>query len=201
MYNFYNFEDDNSTVFRDTVTIIAVVFICLFIIALPHINPKAKKDDNITEPAGNVIVNITWQDQIDADVDLWVKGPGDQHAVGYSNKNGVTFNLLRDDLGLIGDSTLLNYENAYTRGIKEGEYAVNVHMYSNRSSVWPIKVRIVVSVVTDVKGKSASKEIVATDVELHRDGEERTAIRFRLKSNGDLVQGSLNTLHLPLRSQ
>ena len=61
-------------------------------------------------------------------VDLWVKAP-DDIPVGYSNRGGLFFNLLRDDLGVYKDPTPINYEVAYSRGINPGEHIVNLHLY------------------------------------------------------------------------
>jgi hypothetical protein len=87
-----------------------------------------------------------------------VQAPGDR-PVGYSNKSGQIFNLLRDDLGKAHDITDYNYEVAYTRG---GEYVVNLHMYRGRSVSYPVAVKIVASVKGDPTG--AAKQLVAATV-------------------------------------
>ena len=73
------------------------------------------------------IFELFWDPNLDADIDLWVKGPNDG-SVGYSKPSGLVFNLLRDDRGLVGDHTPLNYEISFTRGIIPGEYQANVHL-------------------------------------------------------------------------
>ena len=123
--------------------------------------------------------------------------PGDV-AVGYSNKSGKIFNLLRDDLGRAQDITDYNYEVAYTRGTPGGEYVVNIHMYRGRSVSYPVGVKIVASVKRDPTG--AARRLVATTVELRKESQELTALRFRLDSNGGLVAGSVNSLFKPLRA-
>ena len=188
--------DDHSTVFRDVIFIIALVFILMWLVALFHINPEAETEDKVIEPPGSVLVNIFWQDGLDSDVDLWVKGPKDKRGIGYSNKSGVNFNLLRDDLGNISDVTDLNFENAYTRGISPGEYIVNVHMFSNRSPVWPIKVKILVTLKSPSTGKV--KDIGSVEVELRKNGEEITAIRFTLDEDGKV--SDVNHVFKGLRS-
>jgi hypothetical protein len=129
-------------------------------------------------------------------VDLWVQAPGDR-PVGYSNKSGQIFNLLRDDLGKAHDITDYNYEVAYTRGTPGGEYVVNLHMYRGRSVSYPVAVKIVASVKGDPTG--AAKQLVAATVQLRKEGQELTALRFRLDRNGGLVAGSVNSLFKPLR--
>ena len=104
-------EEDTGTVFRDTIMLALAGFVSVVVLLLPHINPKAKEaDPGVTAP-GNVIIEAQWADGLDADVDLWVRAPGDR-PVGYSNKAGKIFNLLRDDLGKPLDITNLNYEVA-----------------------------------------------------------------------------------------
>ena len=76
--------------------------------------------------------------------------------VGYSNKSGQIFNLLRDDLGRAQDMTDYNYEVAYTRGTPGGEYVVNVHMYRGRSVSYPVAVKIVASVKRDPPARPSS---------------------------------------------
>ena len=76
------------------------------------------------------MIEARWPDGVDADVDLWVQAPGDV-PVGYSNKGGAIFNLLRDDLGQRADATGMNYEVSYARGMPAGEYTANLHLYRN----------------------------------------------------------------------
>jgi hypothetical protein len=192
------FEDDaGGTVFRDVVMLALVGFVAMVILMLPHLNPPgAKTADDITPP-GNVIVEVRWPDEIDADVDLWVQAPGDM-PVGYSNKGGAAFNLLRDDLGNRVDVTGLNYETSYSRGVLPGEYTVNLHLYRNPSKTYPVPV----TVVTSVKRRAdlAARQLLASKVLLVREGEEMTVYRFRLSEAGALVAGSVHSLDKPLRA-
>jgi hypothetical protein len=145
---------------------------------------------------GNVIVEAQWGDKLDADVDLWVEAPGDV-PVGYSNKSGHVFNLLRDDLGRAQDVTDYNYEVAYSRGMPSGEYIVNVHMYRGIGVKYPVAVKIVASV--KATPDDMARQIVATTVNLRRENDQITAFRFRLDEKGQLVAGSINSLFKELR--
>jgi hypothetical protein len=198
MHGFDPLEDDASgTVFRDVVMLALVGFVALVIMLLPHLNPPGAKTADDTTPPGNVIVEVRWPDEIDADVDLWVQAPGDV-PVGYSNKGGAAFNLLRDDLGSRVDVTGLNYETSYSRGIVPGEYTVNLHLYRNPSRTYPVPV----TVVTSVKRRSdlAARQLLASKAMLVREGEEMTVYRFRLTEAGALVAGSVHSLDKPLRA-
>jgi hypothetical protein len=198
VHDFDPFDDDaGGTVFRDVVMLALVGFVAIVILLLPHLNPPGAKTADDMTPPGNVIVEIRWPDELDADVDLWVQAPGDV-PVGYSNKGGAIFNLLRDDLGNRVDVTGLNYETSYSRGIPPGEYTVNLHLYRNPSGVYPVPVTVVTSVKRDTK--DTARQLLASDVLLVSEGEEVTVYRFKLTGDGDLVAGSVHSLHKDLRT-
>jgi hypothetical protein len=194
-------EDDSDVVFRDVITLALLGFVALVIIMLPHINPPLKKDEaKSIDPPGNVIVEARWDDGVDADIDLWVQGPEDV-PVGYSNLSGQLFSLLRDDIGKRNDASELNYENSYSRGIRPGEYIVNLHMYFNRASTWPIKAKVLVSLVKTRGTSRYTEQILVSDVNLTRLGEEKTVFRFKLDKDGNLVKSSVNAAEKLLRTE
>ena len=192
------FDDESgATVFRDVIMLALAGFVMIVMLLLPHINPRAANEQEARNP-GNVMVELRWPDQIDADVDLWVEGPGDA-PVGYSNKDGRVFNLLRDDLGRDSDLTNLNYEFSYSRGVPAGEYTVNVHLYRNGSHQFPLPVTVAVS----IKGieSSSSQRVLNTKLDLLHEGQETTVFRFQLDDKGELIAGSVNDLPRALRSR
>lgn len=190
-------DDDSGTVFRDVITLALCGFVAIVVLLLPHLNPpvQAAAVEGVTAP-GNVIIEIKWPDGRDADVDLWVQAPGDL-PVGYSNKGGAIFNLLRDDLGRFGDPTNLNYEISYSRGLPPGEYAANVHLYRNADGQ-PVEVEMTVSVKPTVQENA--RALLATTLKLRREGEELTGLRFKLDADGNLVASSTHNLFKQLRS-
>jgi hypothetical protein len=188
--------DDTGTVFRDTIMLALAGFVALVILMLPYLNPKQTKSAENVEPPGNVIIEARWPDDLDSDVDLWVQAPGDI-PVGYSNKGGAVFNLLRDDLGRRADATEMNYEVTYSRGIPPGEYTVNLHLYRNTAQVVPIPVTIVASVKKTMQ--ESARQLLATRIDLKREAQELTVFRFQLNDKGDLVPGTVTSLQRPLR--
>lgn len=190
-------EEDDGTVFRDVITLALAGFVAIVILLLPHIGAEAAKTAEDARMPGNVLVEVTWPPELDTDIDLWVQAPGDI-PVGYSNKGGAVFNLLRDDLGRKLDVSGLNYEVSYARGVVPGEYTVNLHLYRHLSGPLPVPARVVVSTRTD--DNSASRQILATDAELRREGQELTVLRFRLDAQGALLPDSVHNLQRPLRS-
>lgn len=183
------------TAFRDLFMclIAAIAVVCVLLLA--NVRPVAKAEVDGGDPPGNVIVELTWPSGMKSDVDLWVQAPGDV-PVGYSNKGGLLFNLLRDDLGDQSDVSDINFENSFTRGLIPGQYVVNVHLFRKRDDV-PIPVKIVVSVKLNSKA-SITQILTSSDV-LNEEGEELTLARFQLDTNGQLVPGTKDRLQTPLR--
>lgn len=188
-------EDSATTVFRDVIMLALAGFVTLVMLLLPHIHPEAVAQDTDTAP-GNMIVELRWPDDINADLDLWVEAPGDK-AVGYLHKGGEVFDLLRDDLGAASDLTGLNYEFAYSRGAPAGEYIVNVHLYRNRGAKKNIPATIAVSLKSP--GQRSTKQILATTLELNRVGEEATVFRFKLSDKAKVVTGSVHDMPKSIR--
>ena len=197
---FYNQEeelldnDQADTIFRDITLLALSGFISIVILLLPWLNFQIK-DIEIKEPVGSVIFELFWSEKIDADLDLWVRGPHDT-AVGYAQPSGQVFNLLRDDRGLTADHTPLNYEISFTRGILTGEYQANVHLFKHNKSKTPIEATIIASLVTPDRGYR--KEILGRKVVLNVEGKEKTVLRFKLDNNFKIVEGSVNNLRKSL---
>jgi hypothetical protein len=190
-------DEETLTVWLDTALLMLGGFVLMTVLMMAVVNPPAKSSEIVgVQSPGNVIIEAQWPDGVNADVDLWVQAPGDV-PVGYSNKSGALFNLLRDDLGKAKDVTDLNYEVAYSRGIKGGEYVVNVHMYRGAGISYPVTVKLVASSKPDPQ--SSPLQLVATTIELGSENDEVTAFRFRLDGDGRLVPGSVNNLFKPLR--
>ncbi len=186
--------DDEGTVFRDVLMLTLLGFVTIVVLMLPHLHPP--KAATAMRPPGNVVVEARWADGLASDVDLWVEGPGDG-PVGYSRKSGTVFDLLRDDLGASHDLTRMNYEFAFSRGAPAGPYTVNLHLYNLKGEALPIGVDVVVSVRDARSGKMS--EIASRHVELTRQGEEMTVVRFRLDGHGRLIPRSVNALPKMLR--
>ena len=189
-------QDDDGTVFRDVIMLALLGFVTIVVLLLPHLHPPVETTEDVNAP-GNVVVELRWPDEIDADVDLWVQAPGDE-AVGYSNKGGRTFNLLRDDLGHVNDPGRLNYEVAYSRGRPAGEYTVNLHLYTNRQRVYPVEAEVYIG-IKKLPTASISR-ISYKKVKLLEVGHEMTVLRFKLDDDGDLIFGSLHDVPKRLRT-
>jgi hypothetical protein len=160
-----------------------------------QVNPPAEQAIKTPPPPGNISVIVTWQEG-DSDVDTWLSGPDEPAPVGYSNKNGAVWDLLRDDTGLGShDSLKSNFENAYTSFLPDGEYIVNVHAYGLTD---PLPFSVSVEVLINTGGSSMDR-IFAGTVQFDAKGEEVTVTRFRIEG-GKLVRSSINNVPIKLRS-
>lgn len=168
-----------SILTRDLLMNFLMGLTALVILTLAAINPTST-EEQMSQP-GNIAVLIGWPAGPD-DVDMWVQYDNTQ-AVGYANKSGRVWSLLRDDLGTANDSTPLNYESAFTRGLPDGEYAVNVRCFS---CLGPVRVGVEI--------RLASGSLVWKGaVDLVTDKQERTALRWRM-ANGAVVAGSASSV-------
>lgn len=188
---------EGDVVFRDVITLALCGFVAVVIMMLPHLHPPGKKQESDAEPPGNVLVELRWPDDNCADVDLWVQAPGDI-PVGYSNKGGQIFNLLRDDLGCRSAGDTLNLETVYSRGFPPGEYTINAHLYRLNGGTLPVPLNL--SVGVKASSTSSTKDLLYTNAELTREGQEITLVRFKLDKDGALVPGSMHNLQRNLRA-
>ena len=178
----------NHILFRDTLLNMLLGLTAVTIIALPLINPPAQADQG--KQPGNMVVSIAWPEG-STDIDLWVASPGDKIAVGYANRAGRVFNLLRDDIGTGLDELPLNYENAYSRGLPAGEYTVNVHYYRGGAPV-----PVAVEVRMGKQGQPAGL-VFSDTVMMQAQGQERTAISFTVDADGKII--AQDKVYKPLR--
>lgn len=175
--------------------LIIIGLLPIIVLILPFINPPEPTKVEAPLP-GRIIVEIFWDPELPADIDLWVKAPGDI-PVGYSNKGGKIFNLLRDDLGHVNDVSNINHEISYSRGRPPGEYIINIHAFSLKGSKVPIKVLIVISIA--ISETSGITRILKKTVNLTYEGHQITVFRFILGEHGRIDPKTVNDLYIPLR--
>jgi len=181
-----------GVVWRDLVLLMLLGMVAAIILLISWVNPVTVEQQNT--PPGNMSVQAYWPDHRDIDVDLWVMAPG-QRPVGYSNRAGRFVNLLRDDLGFTNDVTGRNFEFAYSRGIPNGRWIINVHLFAWRGSREPVPVHLLVA-----KNVDGEKVILEKFVKLTYKGEEHTVWRFDMR-DGNLVSGSVTDIPTPLRAK
>ncbi|MGH8256508.1 MAG: hypothetical protein ACRET0_09860 [Steroidobacteraceae bacterium] len=170
----------------DLLTALVVVFAAMAVLAIL----AATKETAAGVKPGGIIVQMRWQKSADADVDLWVKAPGDE-AVGYSHMSDAHCNLLRDDLGRTLDPESRNQEMVVCRGIDPGEWVVDAMLYRSYDDQVPIKVTVT------VREGPLLTEILDRTIELQSQGQQVTLWRFRIDARDHLAPDSVN--HLPMR--
>ena len=177
-------------VFRDKLFIMMMAFMMMVIWMLPFINDPTEQDQSI--PPGNILVYITWPEG-PVDVDLWVKGPGDRIAVGFSNMRSDLWNNLRDDVGDRNDPLPLNFENSYSRGTPEGRYWFNLHCFSCATRL-NVPVQVEISIRRYVDGEVQPSETLFTGEFFITHRQEVTMVSFELDAKGKEIPGSRNNV-------
>lgn len=172
----------------DLLTALTIVFAAMAVLAII----AAEKQAHPGVHPGTLAIEMTWQMSANADVDLWVKAPGDK-AVGYAHRNDAHCNLLRDDLGRALDPESRNEEMTICRGVDPGEWIVDVMLYRTYDDVLPVKVTVTVKQV-----KGTVTEILHRTIELQSPSEQETMFRFSLDQKGHYIHGSENFLPMPL---
>lgn len=114
------------------------VFAVLIMMAMALITIAKKENEGIKKNA-QFVFTATWSENIDCDVDIWVRDPNNV-LISYKHPEGGVTYIERDDMGHRKDMTYVNdelvvvnpenKEYATVRGIIPGEWIVNVHLYS-----------------------------------------------------------------------
>lgn len=164
-------------------------FTFLFLISAMLINPVSKKGR--VDLKAEYIISVNWDDNSSADIDLWVQNPSGE-TVSYLRKEAGWLHLDRDDRGDINDKIIvngqevlypINQEVITIRGIIEGEYCVNLYLYSANSDQLPVSTTVKVERVNPVLSTVFAKKLV-----LSKQYEEKTATCFSLNDNHDAYQ-------------
>jgi len=173
--------------FTDLLFNSLLAFTFLFLVAIMFLNPPAK--EGIIDPKAEIIITMQWPDNTDDDIDLWVEGPNGE-IVWFKNTEVGLMHLERDDRGMANDMILvdgteitnpLNQEMVTIRGTSPGEYVVNTHYFYAADEL---------PVVTEVKVVRVNPKLEVIyygTVELAHVGNERTAVRFTVTREGDIV--------------
>lgn len=171
---------------RDLLISLVVVFMAWSILSLV-VHEKAGINP------GLLVIEMHWDQASDSDIDLWVKAPG-EGPVGFSNRDGVSCNLVRDDQGRSGDPQSNNSELSICRASGQGAWAVNVMAYKVTDEHFPVQVQVTVS--SQVGG--VYRKILEKRVLLTYGGQQLTVWRFQLNQEGMIMENSVNSLPIDL---
>ncbi|MBV8815420.1 MAG: hypothetical protein JO271_13095 [Verrucomicrobia bacterium] len=168
---------------------LVLVFAVLLRLSIVMINAEQQKNQLQNHAA--FLVKINWPGESNDDVDLYVADPLN-NIVYFRQKQIGLMSLDRDDTGhqqnmvTLPDGRVVqsqfNEEQVNIRGIVEGEYVVNVHMY-RKSDNRPTKVEIALFKSSGGDQMEVHKQVVTLSAER----QEETAFRFTLTKDGDVV--------------
>lgn len=162
-------------------------FTFLFLVAIMFMNPEAKT--GIIDPKAEYIVTVSWEDNSPDDIDTWVEDP-DGAVIWFRNPEAGLLHLDRDDRGMVNDTIIvngeelsnpLNQEVVTLRGVVTGEYIVNVHYYATETGK-PANVNVRL-----VKVNPVLEVIYYGTVHLDQKGDEKTAFRFKIGRDGEIL--------------
>lgn len=167
-----------SIAYRDLLLGVVGLFTMIIMALSLWVNePETKNNDGITSP-GDFIVSTFW-DQGPIDVDLWLTAPGETKPVGFSNLQGVVWNLLRDDRGTDYDLLPMNFENAFSRGKPEGKYSVLVYCFNCSG-----KVDVIVKI--ERRDDNRINTVFEDKITLNGKNDWRTVLNFFVDSEGNI---------------
>lgn len=174
-----------NTSFLDLLFNMLLAFTCLFVLSFALINQNKKTPD----VKAAYLITFTWAKELDNDVDAYVEDP-DGNLVCFGRREDGLMHLDRDDLGHKSDvvetkfGTIVFSENkeiVTLRGTSVGEYCVNVHAY-NFNDQKPTEVIVQLEKVSPTYSVLVQKKVT-----LLKNGDEKTAFRFKLNGKGELV--------------
>jgi hypothetical protein len=182
----------SQTSFLDLLFNSLLAFVAFFVLSLLLINEESEKKTS-AEMKIEFMITVTWPYEQDNDVDTYVVDPL-EHITSFNRKEDGLMHLDRDDLGAKNDMLVLpdgtrfeykeNREIVSIRGIVPGEYVVNVHMFTKRTPVTDNYVNI------RLEKLNPYKLVTVKNVLLENGGDEKTAFRFKVNKDGDVVSVS-----------
>ena len=159
----------------------------LFFIALLAVSPESKEGK--IDSKAEFIITMDWPDNHPDDLDLFVQDPVGNIAW-YRHREAGFLTLDRDDRGGTNDFIIVNgkkiaspirEEIVTVRGIVPGEYTVNVSHFQATTGQ-PVAANVKVQ-----KLNPTAQVIFDNKLMLDHSGDEKTALRFRLDTEGKVI--------------
>jgi hypothetical protein len=171
---------------------LVLVFAVLLKLSLLAINVQsAESTQKRLKSSALFLIKAVWAGECDDDVDTYVSDPL-SHLVFFKRLQDGLMNLDRDDTGSsnnlikLSDGRVVksayNEEQVEIRGIIEGEYIVNLHMYRKAT---PIPTKVIVTLYKVAEGEDV--QIHERVLILAQQGLEETAFRFTLTKSGEVA--------------
>jgi hypothetical protein len=171
---------------------LVLVFAVLLKLSLLAINVEsAESAQKRLKSNALFLVKVLWPGESDDDVDTYVCDPL-SHLVFFKRLQDGLMNLDRDDTGSSNNMITLpngrvvksavNEEQVEIRGIIEGEYIINVHMYRKAT---PTPTKVIVTLYKVAEGEDV--QIHERVLTLAQQRQEETAFRFTLTKSGEVA--------------
>jgi hypothetical protein len=171
---------------------LVLVFAVLLKLSLLAINVEsAESAQKRLKSSALFLIKVVWAGESDDDVDTYVSDPL-SHLVYFRRLQDGLMNLDRDDTG--SNSNLIrlpdggvaksayNEEQVEIRGLIEGEYIVNLHMYRKAT---PTPTKVIVTLYKVAGGEDV--QIHERVLTLAAQTQEETAFRFTLTKSGEVA--------------
>lgn len=190
---------DFRTAFIDLLINVLTGMVFLFMITTLLITTKVKDEDAGIKKDAQYIISMSWPNNINCDVDIWVRDPNNR-VVSYQAKDVGVMHIERDDQGWVNDlmtylklqpsQQLNNSETWVLRGKMAGKFTVNIHLYScavNDKAV-PLGQSVEVPVTLELTKLNPNlKKVLTKTVTIKKVWEEITAFNFVLDGKNDVV--------------
>lgn len=190
---------DFRTAFIDLLINVLTGMVFLFMITTLLITTKVKDEDAGIKKDAQYIISMSWPNNINCDVDIWVRDPNNR-VVSYQAKDVGVMHIERDDQGWVNDlmtylklqpsQQLNNSETWVLRGKMAGKFTVNIHLYScavNDKAV-PLGQSFEVPVTLELTKLNPNlKKVLTKTVTIKKVWEEITAFNFVLDGKNDVV--------------
>lgn len=190
---------DFRTAFIDLLINVLTGMVFLFMITTLMITAKVKDEDAGVKKDAQYIIQMSWPNNINCDVDIWVRDP-EKRVVSYQAKDVGVMHIERDDQGWVNDlmtylklepsQQLNNSETWVLRGKMAGKFTVNIHLYScavNDKAV-PMGQPMEVPVTLELTKLNPNiKKVLSRTITLKKVWEEVTAFNFVLDGKNDII--------------
>lgn len=190
---------DFRTAFIDLLINVLTGMVFLFMITTLLITTKVKDEDVGVKKDAQYIIQISWPNDINCDVDIWVRDP-ENRVVSYQAKDVGIMHIERDDQGWINDvmtylklqpsQQLNNSETWVLRGKIAGKFTVNLHLYSCSMNEKPVPLGQVMEVPVTIELTKLNpdiKKVLSKTITLRKVWEEVTAFNFILDGKNNVA--------------
>lgn len=190
---------DFRTAFIDLLINVLTGMVFLFMITTLMIQTKVKKEDEGVKKDAQYVIQIAWPNNMDCDVDIWVKDPQNR-VVSYQAKDVGVMHIERDDQGWVNDlmtylklqpsQQLNNSETWVLRGKMAGKFTVNLHLYAcgHNGKAVPMGTAYDVPVTIELtKLNPDLRKVLVETITLKKVWQELTAFNFVLDGQNNIV--------------